>query len=116
MNNRIIIVAFLFSLLIPANLTFATYFTTSIKPTPKYVGRTWTPLQPVNYNFTNPYAPIGSQFNPVYTRSFGTSGFVNPYASIGTQFNPVFTRPYGTSGFSNSYAPLGTQFNPINFR
>ena len=80
------------------------------------MGKIWKQLKLINYNSTNPYASMGSQFNPVYTRTFGTSGFVNPYANIGTQFNPVFTRPYGTYGFTNSYAPLGTQFNPINFR
>lgn len=116
MKNKIIALSFLFSLFIPTNLIFATYFTTSIKPATKYVGTKWTPLKPITYNFTNPYASLGSQFNPVFTRTYGTSGFINPYSKIGTQFNPVFTRPYGTSGFSNSYAPLGTQFNPINFR
>lgn len=124
MKNKTLAFLFVFSLLIPTSLTFASpYFTTSIKPATKYTGRPWTPLQPVDYNFksvdynfTNPYAPLGSQFNPVYIRSFGTSGFVNSYANIGTQSNPVFTRPYGTSGFINLYAPLGTQFNPINFK
>jgi len=116
MRNKIIILAFLFSVLIPTNLIFATYFTTSVKPATKYIGRSWTPLKPITYNFTNLYASLGSQFNPVYSRSYGTSGFINPYAKIGTQFNPVFIKPFGTSGFSNSYAPLGTQFNPINIR
>ena len=63
MKNKIILIT-LFSLLIPVYSIFAVSI--------------------------NPYAPLGSEFNPINTRPSGSSGFVNPYAPLGSEFNPIY--------------------------
>ncbi len=65
----------------------------------------------------NPYAPLGSQFNQMYTRRASDfSGWTNSSAPLGSQFNPLYI---GNSNYHLNYPglfntnPIGTQFNPI---
>lgn len=108
-------------LVIPTHSSFAY----SYIPIPKPIHTSWTPLSmpwtskkliTLNQNhIINPYAPLGSQSNQIYTQSVNDfSGLTNYYAQLGTQFNPIYIRNNNDSpGIINYYAPIGSQFNPI---
>ena len=135
-----ILVLFLFSLLIPIHFSSAltqlsTNFTLTpltpsvgIKPQiidwskfirPATTTTNWVPLKPItlNQSHLNPYAPLGSQYNQLYTKNANDfSGWTNSSAPLGSQFNPIYV---GNNNYNTSYinlinpARLGTQFNPL---
>ena len=138
MRSKILIL-FLFSFLFPVHFTFAltqlrtdftlTPLTPSVKIKPQIINwskfirpavtTNWVPLKPItlDQSHLNPYAPLGSQYNQMYTRSANDfSGWTNSSAPLGSQFNPIYignsnTRYYPTNLLNP--ARIGTQFNPL---
>jgi glucan phosphoethanolaminetransferase (alkaline phosphatase superfamily) len=120
--RKISIAMFLFSLLvIPLHYSSAIYqnsVLSTLLSKPK-VSSSWTPLKPIvlDQSHLNPYAPLGSIYNQMYTRSANDfSGWTNTKAPLGSQFNPIYignssTRYYSSSLFNT--ARIGTQFNPL---
>lgn len=119
--RKISIAMFLFSLLvIPIHYSSAVYqnsVLSTLLSKPK-VSNHWTPLKPItlDQSHSNPYAPLGSQYNQMYTRRANDfSGWTNSSAKLGSQFNPIYI---GNSKTINSIsllntARIGTQFNPL---
>jgi hypothetical protein len=121
--RKILIVMFLFSILvIPLHYSSAAYYSSLLtlllkKPAP--TTSNWVPLKPItlNQSHLNPYAPLGSQYHQIYTKSANDfSGWTNSSAPLGSQFNPIYV---GNNSYNTSYvnlinpARLGTQFNPL---
>jgi len=120
--RKISIVMFLLSILvIPLHYSSAIYQSSLLDSLLSRPSKTtsWTPIKPITLNqaHSNPYAPLGSQYNQMYTRSASDfSGWTNSSAPLGSQFNPIYignsnTRYY--SSWPSNSARLGTQFNPI---
>lgn len=77
----------------------------------KTLDTSYSSIKPItNYSFiSNPYAPLGSQNNPIYIKS---SLLDNNY--IYKYNNSSYIKPLTNYSFiSNPYAPLGSQNNPI---